>query len=68
MPRDDAHIEGMIPVRELGDDYYIFDEQNYEFVGRSSREVFTLGDAVRVKVKRADLDKRLLDFELVCKL
>ncbi len=65
---DDTHIEGMIPVRELGDDFYQFDESNYEFIGRSTREVFTLGDAVRVKIKRADLDKRLLDFELVCKL
>ncbi len=65
---DDTHIEGMIPIRELGDDYYIFDEDNYEFVGRSSRETFTLGDAVRVRIKRADLDKRMLDFALVCKL
>ncbi len=65
---DNTHIEGMIPVRELGDDYFLFDETNYEFVGRSTREVFTLGDAVRVKIKRADLDKRMLDFELICKL
>ncbi|MFR9650399.1 MAG: ribonuclease R [Rikenellaceae bacterium] len=65
---DDTHIEGMIPIRELGDDYYIFDEENYEFVGRSSRETFTLGDAVRVRIKRADLDKRMLDFALVSKL
>ncbi|MFI3289518.1 MAG: ribonuclease R [Rikenellaceae bacterium] len=65
---DDTHIEGMIPVRELGDDFYQFDEQNYEFVGRSTRETFTLGDAVRVKIKSADLDKRLLDFTLVSKL
>lgn len=65
---DDTHIEGMIPVRELGDDYYQFDEQNYEFIGRSTRETFTLGDAVRVKIKSADLDKRMLDFTLVCKL
>ncbi len=65
---DDTHIEGMIPVRELGDDYFTFDEDNYEFVGRSSREVFTLGDPVRVKIKRADLDKRMLDFTLVERL
>ncbi|MFI3305907.1 MAG: ribonuclease R [Rikenellaceae bacterium] len=65
---DDTHIEGMIPVRELGDDYFQFDEQNYEFVGRSTREVFTLGDAVRVRIKRADLDKRMLDFSLICKI
>ncbi len=65
---DDTHIEGMIPIRELGDDYYHFDEQNYAMVGRSTREVFTLGDRVRVTIKRADLGKRMLDFKLVDKL
>ncbi len=65
---DDTHIEGMIPVRELGDDYYTFDANSYEFIGRSTRQTFTLGDAVRVKIKCADLSKRLLDFKLVCKL
>ncbi|MFR9603083.1 MAG: ribonuclease R, partial [Rikenellaceae bacterium] len=65
---DDTHIEGMIPVRELGDDYYVFDADNYQFMGRGTRETFTLGDAVRVKIKRADLGKRMLDFSLVSKL
>ncbi len=65
---DETHIEGMIPVRDLGDDYYTFDADRYEFVGRSTGETFTLGDAVRVKIKRADLGKRLLDFALVEKL
>ncbi|MFR9619840.1 MAG: ribonuclease R [Rikenellaceae bacterium] len=65
---DDTHIEGMIPVRELGDDYYTFDENSYEFIGRSTRQTFTLGDAVRVKIKSADLGKRMLDFSLVCKI
>ncbi len=65
---DDTHIEGMIPVRELGDDYFQFDETNYEFIGRTTREVFTLGDSVKVRIKRADLDKRMLDFELIEKM
>ncbi len=65
---DDTHIEGMIPVRELGDDYYTFDANSYEFIGRSTRQTFTLGDAVRVKIKCADLGKRMLDFSLVCKI
>ncbi len=62
---DDTHIEGMIPVRELGDDFYFFDEQNYTMIGRNTRETFTLGDAVTVRIKRADLGKRMLDFTLV---
>ncbi|MFR9661366.1 MAG: ribonuclease R [Rikenellaceae bacterium] len=65
---DDTHIEGMIPVRELGDDYFTFDADNYEFIGRTTRERFTLGDAVRVRIKRADLGKRMLDFALVERL
>ncbi len=65
---DDTHIEGMIPIRELGDDYYIFDADNYQFMGRGTRETFTLGDAVKVRIKRADLGKRMLDFSLVEKL
>ncbi len=65
---DDTHIEGMIPVRELGDDYFHFDESSYTMIGRSTRETFTLGDAVRVTIKRADLGKRMLDFSLVSKL
>ncbi len=65
---DDTHIEGMVPVRDMGDDYFYFDEQSYSMIGRTSRQVFTLGDAVRVSIKRADLGKRMLDFELVSKL
>ncbi|MFI3279414.1 MAG: ribonuclease R [Rikenellaceae bacterium] len=65
---DDTHIEGMIPIRELGDDYFHFDESSYTMIGRSTRETFTLGDAVKVRIKRADLGKRMLDFSLVSKL
>ncbi|MFI3281557.1 MAG: ribonuclease R [Rikenellaceae bacterium] len=65
---DETHIEGMVPVREMGDDYYHFDEQSYTMIGRSTRETFTLGDRVAVTIKRADLGKRMLDFTLVSKL
>ncbi|HJA97991.1 MAG TPA: ribonuclease R [Candidatus Alistipes avicola] len=62
---DDTHIEGMIPLRDLQDDFYQFDENRYEVYGHRSKNVFTLGDAVRIRVKRTDLQKRQLDFELV---
>ncbi|MFR9536162.1 MAG: ribonuclease R [Rikenellaceae bacterium] len=65
---DDTHIEGMLPIRELGDDYFHFDESSYTMIGRATRETFTLGDAVSVTIKRADLGKRMLDFALVSKL
>ncbi len=65
---DDTHIEGMIPVRELGDDFYTFDAENYTIYGRSSKESFTLGDKLLIEVKYADLGKRILDFSLIEKL
>ncbi|MFR9502901.1 MAG: ribonuclease R [Rikenellaceae bacterium] len=65
---DDTHIEGMIPIRDLGDDFFEFDSSSYTMYGRSTRETFTLGDAIRVTIKRADLGKRMLDFSLVSKI
>ncbi len=56
--------EGMVPIRDLDDDYYTFDEKNYCLIGRKNRRKFQLGDAVRVKVARANLDKKQLDFVL----
>lgn len=57
--------EGMIPIRELDDDYYVFDEKNYCITGRRKGKKFQLGDEVVVKIARADLDKKQLDFALV---
>lgn len=57
--------EGMVPIRELDDDYYVFDEKNYCLVGRRYHKKFQLGDEVSVKVARANLDKKQLDFVLV---
>lgn len=62
---DDTHIEGMVSLRDIEGDLYQFDENRYEVYGRRSGNVFTLGDAVRIRVKRADLQKRQLDFELI---
>ncbi len=64
----DTHIEGMVPIRDLGNDYYTYDEENYRIVGRHTGSSFTLGDAVVVEVKRADLGKRMLDFTLKAKI
>lgn len=56
--------EGMVPIRDLDDDYYTFDEKNYCLVGRRYHRRFQLGDEVRVQVARANLDKKQLDFTL----
>ena len=59
---DENHCEGMIPMRDLGDDYYDFDERNFCLVGRRHHHKYQLGDAIRIQVARADLDKKQLDF------
>ena len=60
--------EGMIPMRDLGDDYYDFDEKNYCLTGRRHHKKFSLGDPVTIKVARANLEKKQLDFALVEKM
>ncbi|MDE7379267.1 MAG: ribonuclease R [Paraprevotella sp.] len=54
--------EGMIPLRDLDDDYYEFDERNYCLWGRKFHHRYSLGDAVKIKVARANLEKKQLDF------
>lgn len=57
--------EGMIRTREMKDDQYVFDEENYRLVGRRTGRIYSLGDPVMIKVKRADLVKKQLDFEFI---
>ncbi len=56
--------EGMIPIRDLDDDYYHFDEDNYRLVGRKYNKKYQLGDSLKVMVARANLEKKQLDFAL----
>ncbi len=62
---DDNMCEGLVPVRDLADDYYDFDEKNYLLVGRRHGNRYRLGDQVKVRVARANLDKKQLDFAMV---
>ena len=57
-------IEGMIPIAELDDDFYVFDERNYALVGRHTRQIYQLGDKINVKVWRTNLERKQLDFRL----
>jgi ribonuclease R len=61
---DENHCEGMVPMHDLDDDYYDFDERNYCLVGRRHHNKYQLGDPIRIKVARANLEKRQLDFAL----
>ena len=62
---DENGCEGMIPLRMLMDDYYEFDERNICLIGRRFRKIYSLGDKVRIKVERANVEQRLIDFSLV---
>ncbi len=62
---DDNKCEGLVPVRDLADDFYDFDEKNYCLVGRRNGNRYRLGDAVQVQVARCNLDRKQLDFVLV---
>ena len=61
---DENHCEGFVPMRDLDDDYYEFDERNYCLVGRRHHRKYQLGDPIRIKVARANLERRQLDFIL----
>ncbi len=61
---DENHCEGMIPMRDLDDDYYEFDERNFCLVGRRRHHKYQLGDPIRIQVAKANLEKKQLDFAL----
>ncbi len=61
----DTHIEGMVSVREMGDDIYYFDKENYSFVGSKYHNKYQLGDEVVVRVLRIDMSRKIIDFEFV---
>ncbi|RAW03209.1 ribonuclease R [Pseudochryseolinea flava] len=57
----ETKCEGMVRLADLTDDFYDFDEKKYRVVGKRKHKVYTLGDRVRVRVKKTDIDKRLID-------
>ena len=62
---NESKSEGMISMRTLGDDYYVFNEKSYSIIGEKTGKVFTLGDKVKFKAVDANLDKKTLDYILV---
>ena len=57
----ETKCEGMIRLADLNDDYYEFDERKYRIVGKRTKKIYTLGDKINVRVKKTDIDKRLID-------
>ncbi len=62
---NDLHVEGFIHVRDMDDDFYVYDERQYAFVGRSTRKRYRLGDKVTIQVVRVDPEEREIDFAFV---
>ena len=62
---DENQCEGLVPIRDLEDDYYELDDKNYSIVGVNTGKRYTIGDQVKVIVARTDLEKKQLDFSLV---
>ena len=61
----DSKAEGLVRFNDLKDDYYYFDEDNYRIIGKQHGMVYRLGDKVNVLVKKVDMEKKQLDFEIV---
>ncbi|OHB08495.1 MAG: hypothetical protein A3G46_02815 [Candidatus Zambryskibacteria bacterium RIFCSPLOWO2_12_FULL_39_16] len=61
----DTKVEGLVRIKDLGDDYYRLDQKNYCIVGERTKKKFSLGDSIRVRLAAADLDRKTLDFKLV---
>ncbi|MDD5152412.1 MAG: ribonuclease R [Candidatus Pacebacteria bacterium] len=62
---DETKCEGLIRIANLGDDFYIFEKENYRIIGKTSHKTFTLGDKVKIKVKAVDIERKTIDYELV---
>jgi len=60
-----THIEGMVALRDIKSDYYVFDEEHYQLRARHSKKKYTMGTPVHIRVTRADLDSKQIDFELI---
>ncbi len=62
---NESKCEGLVHMRDLGDDFYIYDERNYALIGQHHGKRYQLGDSVKVKLVRTDLEKKQIDFILV---
>ncbi|MBS1538166.1 MAG: ribonuclease R [Bacteroidetes bacterium] len=62
---DEVGIEGLLHIRDLTDDYYIFDEKNFQLVGRRRKQSYRIGTRLRVQIAHVNLDKREIDLKLV---
>ena len=57
--------EGMVPIRDLDDDYYVFDDKNYCLLGKRNGGIYRLGDPIKIQVARTNMERKIIDFALV---
>ena len=61
----DNKCEGMVRIKDITSDYFIFDEKQYALIGQARKKMYQLGDQVTVTVKHTDLERKHLDFNLI---
>ncbi|MBI3634385.1 MAG: RNB domain-containing ribonuclease, partial [Candidatus Yonathbacteria bacterium] len=61
----ETKCEGIIRLSDIGNDYFIFENENYRIIGKNTRKSYTLGDKIRVRVKGVDLERKSIDYELI---
>ena len=62
---NETKCEGLVRITDLGDDFYIFEKENYRIIGKTKRKTFTLGDTLKIRVKQVNLEQKTIDYELV---
>ncbi len=62
---NDTKCEGIVRISDIGNDFYIFEKENYRIIGKNTKKRYTLGDKVKVKVKSVDLERKSIDYELM---
>lgn len=58
-------VEGLVRMVDMNDDFYNYNEDTYSLIGERTKKVFRIGDQVRIKVSKVNVDFREIDFELV---
>jgi exoribonuclease R len=61
----ETKCEGLVRVRDMGDDFYVFNEKKLELVGQKKKKRYRFGDRVKIKVKAADLERKTIDYILI---
>ncbi len=62
---EELFVEGLVPIRNLPDDYFIYDEKGYRLIGKRSKKIFRIGDRVRIVVDRVNLERQQIDFRMM---